>query len=243
MALHLSTSCSPRPRQTSFINDIVVDDTLDVAYISDASGEGAIIVFDLKTKSSHRVTHPSMKCVPRLWGGMCAFRGCGVGCVRSEAVGWDVRVPRLWGGMCAFRGCGVGCVGSEAVGWDVCVPCGKSAPTLCVLTSSWLMNSLARRASKDFSYELDGVDMGKFVIPIDGIALTPDKSTVYYNALSGNRLYSVPAAQLRSFTPGADLAVIDVGEKPASDGLAFGSNGKLYFGSLVGNRCDLFCVC
>jgi hypothetical protein len=214
MALHLSTSCSPRPRQTSFINDIVVDDTLDVAYISDASGEGAIIVFDLKTKSSHRVTHPSMKCVPRLWGGMCAFRGCGVGCV-----------------------------GSEAVGWDVCVPCGKSAPTLCVLTSSWLMNSLARRASKDFSYELDGVDMGKFVIPIDGIALTPDKSTVYYNALSGNRLYSVPAAQLRSFTPGADLAVIDVGEKPASDGLAFGSNGKLYFGSLVGNRCDLFCVC
>lgn len=137
--------------KTSFINDIVVDDVLDVAYISEASGDGAIIVFDLKTETARRVTHESMK------------------------------------------------------------------------------------ASADYDFVLDEVQMKEFKIPIDGIALTPDKATVYFNALLANHLYSVPAQELRDYTPGASLNIAYHGVKPASDGLAFGSNGKLYFGSLPDN--------
>ncbi len=80
-------------------------------------------------------------------------------------------------------------------------------------------------------YFLDGIDLGKFDIPIDGIALTPDKKRVYYNALRGSRLYSVSTVALRD-GPNAALDVIDHGGKPPSDGLAFSDNGKLYYGSL-----------
>lgn len=38
----------------SFLNDVVVDDTLDIAYFTDAWDDGAIIVFDLASRSSKR---------------------------------------------------------------------------------------------------------------------------------------------------------------------------------------------
>lgn len=43
----------------SFLNDVVVDDELDVAYFTDAWDKGAIIVFDLKSRVSKRFSGPS----------------------------------------------------------------------------------------------------------------------------------------------------------------------------------------
>lgn len=43
----------------SFLNDIVVDDNLDIAYLTDAWGEGAIVVYDLITNTSRRYSGPS----------------------------------------------------------------------------------------------------------------------------------------------------------------------------------------
>jgi len=47
--------------KTSFLNDIFVDDTLDMAYISETSGTGALLVFDMTTNSARRWdTHASL---------------------------------------------------------------------------------------------------------------------------------------------------------------------------------------
>lgn len=137
---------------TSFINDIMVDDKNDIAYISEAGSgtDGAILVYKLNTNTASRVTHHSMK------------------------------------------------------------------------------------FNNDLHYSVDGIDMNEFKIPIDGIALSPDGSRVYYNALLGNRLYSVATSALLEGTI-TDAEVADHGEKVPSDGLAFADNGKLYFGSLPGH--------
>ena len=82
---------------------------------------------------------------------------------------------------------------------------------------------------------------GNFTIPEDGIALTPDTKTLYYNALQGLQLYSVPTACLRVFPaagepePCAGSGLItDHGAKPSPmDGMSFSDNGKLYFGGLM----------
>ncbi|MGN4190296.1 L-dopachrome tautomerase-related protein [Burkholderia gladioli] len=70
-------------------------------------------------------------------------------------------------------------------------------------------------------------------IASDGIALSPDGKTLYYCALSSRRLYAVPTALLRD--PAASeaqvaAAVVDLGEKGASDGLAVDANGVIYAG-------------
>jgi hypothetical protein len=89
------------------------------------------------------------------------------------------------------------------------------------------------RYDEKLRYEVQGTQMNSFRVSIDGIALTPDRSTVFYNALLGEHLYSVSAAELRQ---GVVEAAVDHGVKPASDGLAFADNGKLYFGSLRDSR-------
>lgn len=68
-------------------------------------------------------------------------------------------------------------------------------------------------------------------IPSDGIALSPDGSTLYYSALSGRTLYSVPTALLRdrqATEKDVEAAVQTVGEKGASDGLIMDAAGRLY---------------
>jgi hypothetical protein len=50
---------SVAPNSTTFLNDIVLDETLDVAYLSDADLNGGIIVYDLNQQSSKRYTGPS----------------------------------------------------------------------------------------------------------------------------------------------------------------------------------------
>lgn len=163
-----------------------MDDTLDVAYISEASGSGAIVVFDLNTNQSWKVTDPSMRFV---------F----VSLPQSILLSYYIHLL-------------------------VCV---SAFPFMYQLTRVSSFNP-------DLHYVIDSVDMNNFKIPIDGITLSADHQTVYFNALLGNHLFSVPAAELRNKKP---LTITDHGEKRPSDGLAFSDNGKLYFGGLDSSRC------
>lgn len=66
---------------------------------------------------------------------------------------------------------------------------------------------------------------------VDGVALSSDNRLLYFAALSSRRLYAVPTALLADFTVSdATLAkaVIDLGEKGASDGMATDPWGRLY---------------
>ncbi|MGY8526996.1 L-dopachrome tautomerase-related protein [Paracidovorax citrulli] len=70
-----------------------------------------------------------------------------------------------------------------------------------------------------------------FTVASDGIALSPDGKTLYYSPLSSRRLYAVATAMLRDTgISEAQLgdAVIDLGEKGASDGLETDANGTVY---------------
>ncbi|MCC7408508.1 MAG: SMP-30/gluconolactonase/LRE family protein [Phycisphaeraceae bacterium] len=69
----------------------------------------------------------------------------------------------------------------------------------------------------------------------DGLALSPDGQTLYYQALTSHALYAVPTAALRdaSLSP-QDLAaqVKNLGPSPASDGLVMDAKGNLYHTAL-----------
>jgi sugar lactone lactonase YvrE len=70
-------------------------------------------------------------------------------------------------------------------------------------------------------------------VATDGIAISPDGATLYYCALSSRHFYSVPTALLRD--PDADdekiaAAIVDLGPKAPSDGLAEDDKGRIYAG-------------
>ena len=70
-----------------------------------------------------------------------------------------------------------------------------------------------------------------FTVAADGIALSPDGGTLFYTPLSSRHLYSVPTALLRDpKLSEAELAaaVVDLGDKGASDGMEMDANGRLY---------------
>jgi sugar lactone lactonase YvrE len=70
-----------------------------------------------------------------------------------------------------------------------------------------------------------------FTIASDGIALSPDGTTLYYSPLTSRRLYSVPTTLLRDPTVSEEAlaaAVIDLGDKGASDGLESDAAGNIY---------------
>ncbi len=69
----------------------------------------------------------------------------------------------------------------------------------------------------------------------DGIALSPDRAWVYYQALTGRTMYRVPTAMLRDADLSADAlaaGVERVAESGVSDGIAFDAEGYLYLTSL-----------
>lgn len=70
-----------------------------------------------------------------------------------------------------------------------------------------------------------------FGVASDGIALSPDGQTLYFSPLSSRHLYAVPTRLLRDeHVTEAQLsaAVLDMGEKGASDGLEADANGAVY---------------
>ncbi len=69
----------------------------------------------------------------------------------------------------------------------------------------------------------------------DGIALDVRGGHLYYQALTGRHLYRVPTAALRDESLSAEALksrVEPLGETPASDGLLFGADGRLYISAL-----------
>jgi len=79
---------------------------------------------------------------------------------------------------------------------------------------------------------------GLLTVASDGIALSSDGKTLYFCPLSSRHLYSVPTALLRNpDVSEAELekAVVDLGEKGASDGLEADANGAVYAGDYEHN--------
>jgi len=79
---------------------------------------------------------------------------------------------------------------------------------------------------------------GLLTVASDGIALSSDGKTLYFCPLSSRHLYSVPTALLRAPNVSeAELeqAVVDLGEKGASDGLEVDANGAVYAGDFEHN--------
>jgi sugar lactone lactonase YvrE len=71
----------------------------------------------------------------------------------------------------------------------------------------------------------------------DGIALSNDGATLYYQALTGQTLYSIDTAKLTRATPPADIesAVKTVGKTTVADGLWMSKAGVLYLTSPTDN--------
>jgi sugar lactone lactonase YvrE len=71
----------------------------------------------------------------------------------------------------------------------------------------------------------------KFNVAADGIALSADGDTLYFSPLSSRHLYAVPTALLRDRNTAQEkvaAAVVDLGEKGASDGLEADDKGRIY---------------
>lgn len=125
------------PYSSSFLNDVVVDVTDGIAYISDASGPGAIIVYDRTRNVARRFSDAST----------------------------------------------------------------AADPSVVIAINSVIY---------------PGINT-----PSDGIALSPDRSTLFYCALRGQTLYAVPTSALRNFmltTAQISAQVVNMGNKPPSDG-------------------------
>lgn len=79
---------------------------------------------------------------------------------------------------------------------------------------------------------------------VDGIALSPDGSELYFSAVAGRFLYSVPTALLRQNGGGSDAAVMagvqNLNEKGISDGLETDSNGIVYAGNVEQNAISMY---
>jgi sugar lactone lactonase YvrE len=77
-----------------------------------------------------------------------------------------------------------------------------------------------------------------FDVASDGIALSSDGKTLYYCPLSSRHLYSVPTVLLRDRSDNDRAisgAVVDLGEKGASDGLESDDKGRVYAGDYEHN--------
>ncbi|MBB3313444.1 sugar lactone lactonase YvrE [Rhizobium sp. BK196] len=97
-------------------------------------------------------------------------------------------------------------------------------------------------ADKDFIGIIDGQKFmnrpkegkpSKIQIASDGIAISPDGETLYYSAVSGRHLYSVPTAALLDQSVSEkqlSSKVKDLGLKGASDGLETDDKGRVYGG-------------
>lgn len=107
-----------------------------------------------------------------------------------------------------------------------------------VSNSARRFSDASTQANMSTPMVINGISYPTFATPVDGIALSPDRTTLYYCALRGNALYSINTDALRDFTTtNEDLSALVVyhGFKQPSDGLTFTDTGMLYFGSLTGD--------
>ncbi len=69
----------------------------------------------------------------------------------------------------------------------------------------------------------------------DGIEYNPMTKRLYYHALTGYHLYSIPTEALVDATKNASESVQDMGVTPAPDGMAIDSRGNIYMADLERN--------
>ena len=91
---------------------------------------------------------------------------------------------------------------------------------------------------KDVTVTVDGKKLARPdgrqpAFAADGIALSNDGQTLYWQALTGKTLYSIPTAKLATGTPEAEIeaAVQTVGTTHVADGLWISKAGELYLTS------------
>jgi sugar lactone lactonase YvrE len=87
----------------------------------------------------------------------------------------------------------------------------------------------AARATPDFRATVEGVPL-KTAGNTDGIALSPDGSTLYFNAFSSHALHAIPTKDLRDDQiPDEQLSPTKLTTKPsANDGLTTDPDGNIY---------------
>jgi sugar lactone lactonase YvrE len=78
-------------------------------------------------------------------------------------------------------------------------------------------------------------------VPINPITLSADGETLYYGAMNGETLYSVPAQLFRTGAPNPEIAkAIQVaGKKPVSDGISTDAEGNHFITNLRDNAIDI----
>lgn len=84
------------------------------------------------------------------------------------------------------------------------------------------------------------VNPGYITFGADGITLSPDLETLYFSAIAGRFLYSVPTAALRNRGVDPSSQVKNLGEKGISDGLETDSNGIVYAGHAEQNGISMY---
>ncbi|MBS7701441.1 MULTISPECIES: L-dopachrome tautomerase-related protein [unclassified Chelatococcus] len=85
---------------------------------------------------------------------------------------------------------------------------------------------------------LKGEPPAPFAVASDGIAISADGKTLFYCPLSSRHMYSVPTALLLDREAGdaaLAAAVVDLGEKGASDGMETDDKGRVYAGDYERN--------
>ncbi len=99
-----------------------------------------------------------------------------------------------------------------------------------VLTEHYSVHS-----DPSYTFVIDGKELRRNGQPVkihsDGIALTPDGTTLYYKPTTDDKLYSIPAAALRDFSlndAALSAQVTDHGRKCSSDGMIMDDQGRLY---------------
>ncbi|SPL62421.1 hypothetical protein OHAE_5489 [Ochrobactrum soli] len=111
-----------------------------------------------------------------------------------------------------------------------------------------LSGDVSTSAEKDFIADIDGMKMlsrpspgveKPLHIASDGIAISKDGAMLYFSAVSGRHMYSVPTDALRDETlSDSKIAglVQDLGLKGASDGLESDDQGRVYGGDYENHR-------
>lgn len=106
-----------------------------------------------------------------------------------------------------------------------------------------LNNTLSVKSDPTYHFSPLGTELKKgdgsvLKVNSDGIALTPDKTYLYYKPLTDNKLYRIKTELLRDFNmPQKTLndKVEDLGTYVTTDGMIFDTKGNLYFGDLEKN--------
>nr|OQO28997.1 hypothetical protein B0A51_03579 [Rachicladosporium sp. CCFEE 5018] len=97
----------------------------------------------------------------------------------------------------------------------------------------------------DPMYQVSGLSSaikpGFITFGADGIAISPDYTLLYFSAVGGRFLYSIPTAAPRANDFDAAQALVkNTGEKGISDGLETDSNGIIYNGQVEQNGISMY---